>query len=255
MENIIEKDEIPNFKEVKFDNIRNALTKAVEDYKNNFILGISIAAIYMLIGASIEYITIITNNTFWLVLAISGFPIIGPFAAIFYYKISQNRDKKLRPKDIIAEVYKEKDRQIPSISAFLVFIMLLWFFIGHMIFALFMSKIPFTNIMSSYEVYFTTQGLLMLSFGSLVGLGFSILVFSITFIGLPILMEKEIDYITAMIISYKYSVENFKILIIWGTLISTLVILSIMTFFVGLIVVLPILGHASWHIYDEIREI
>jgi uncharacterized membrane protein len=89
----------------------------------------------------------------------------------------------------------------------------------------------------------------MLGFGSAVGAGFALLLFAISVFGLPMLLERDIDFVTAMITSVQGVQRAPLVLLGWGALIAALIFLAIVPGFLGLLVVLPWLGHASWHIY------
>ena len=134
----------------------------------------------------------------------------------------------------------------------MVFIFLFWFFIAHMIFALFMGLTVMTNISSSFEVFLTPNGIMMLGVGSLVGGALSYLIYAITVTGLPLLLDREIDFVTAMIVSVQSVLRNPWVMLIWGMLIAGFLIAAMIPAFLGLLIILPLLGHASWHLYRRL---
>ncbi len=90
-----------------------------------------------------------------------------------------------------------------------------WFFLGHMIFALFLELATMTNISSSLEVYLSINGFMMLAIGSTVGALFALLVYMITLFSVPMLVAREVDFVTAMIVSFQAVQNKFFNLMIW----------------------------------------
>ena len=128
-------------------------------------------------------------------------------------------------------------------------VFLFWFFLAHMIFALFMGLSTMTNISSSYAVFLTPNGLAMLAIGTVVGGIFALLLYMITVIALPLLLEREVDFVTAMITSFQTVTANPLPMLVWAALIAVLTFAAMIPAFLGLFLVLPLLGHATWHLY------
>ena len=95
----------------------------------------------------------------------------------------------------------------------------------------------------------TPEGALFLLIGNLVGAGLGIAVFSITAISFPLLLHKDVDFITGMITSIKCVLQNRKAMLSWAIFIAFMLLVSLASFLLGLIFVLPLLGHATWHLY------
>ncbi|WP_157440889.1 DUF2189 domain-containing protein, partial [Aestuariivita boseongensis] len=155
----------------------------------------------------------------------------------------------LRMGEIFGVILRQSRRQLPSICAIIVVVFLFWFFVGHMIFALFLGLTTMTNIHSSFEVFLTVNGLSMLAFGTLVGALFALLLYMITVLSLPLLLDREVDFVTAMITSFKYVQNNPGPMLGWAVFIAVITFLALIPWFLGLLIVLPLLGHATWHLY------
>ena len=105
------------------------------------------------------------------------------------------------------------------------------------------------NVSSSFEMFLTPEGMRMVAAEVIVGAALAYLLFAMTLVSLPLLLEKEIDFVTAMLLSIRTVSENFVVLTIWALIIAVLSILALAPWFLGLMIVLPILGHTTWHLY------
>jgi uncharacterized membrane protein len=98
----------------------------------------------------------------------------------------------------------------------------------------------------------TNEGLLFLAIGNAVGAGLSLILFSLTVVSFPLLLDRDVDFVTAMVTSVRAVVTSPIPMIGWAAIIVVVLIVSSIPYFLGLVVTLPVLGHATWHLYRRI---
>ncbi|MGJ8615567.1 MAG: DUF2189 domain-containing protein [Sulfitobacter sp.] len=235
--------------------LRTALGAGWRDFRAAPTFGLAAAAACVLAGWAMVAITAASGHTFWFVLAVFAFPMAAPFAAFGTYEVSRRRARGASTgfSDIVKVMWAERSGQLPWLNGLMVVILLFWFFLGHMIFALFLGLKPMTNIMSSAEVFLSPNGLAMLAMGSFIGGCFALLGYSVCVIGLPMLLDRDVDYVTAMIRSVSIVINNPVPMLAWAALVAVALFLAMLPGFLGLLLVLPWLGHASWHLYAGLK--
>jgi len=105
-----------------------------------------------------------------------------------------------------------------------------------------------------YTRVLAKEGLLFLAIGTAVGALLSLILFSLTVVSFPLLLERDVDFVTAMVTSVRAVVTSPLPMIGWAAVIVVLTIVSALPYFLGLVVTLPVLGHATWHLYRRIVE-
>ncbi|WP_234417084.1 DUF2189 domain-containing protein [Loktanella sp. Alg231-35] len=236
-------------KQVTFADIGAVLRAGMQDFRRAPQFGLFFSAVYVVGGFAMLWLG--AGHVTWTLATSLGFPLVAPFAAAGLYEVSRRLEQgdPLEWRGVLGIVWQERTRQLPWLGALIVVYFLFWTFLAHMIFALFMGLSTMTNISQSYAVFLTPNGLTMIAVELGIGAVLAFLLFSLTVMSLPMVLDREVDFVTAMLTSLAAVRANLPVMLVWAALIAVLSVLALIPWFLGLIVVLPILGHATWHLY------
>lgn len=238
--------------------ISRALVLGARDFAESAPYGLFFGGIYALGGLFIVWALAIFHVP-WLIIPVAiGFPLIGPFVAVGLYEISRRREAGLGItwRGVLTEVFRQRERQLSWMAFVVLFIFWVWIYQVRLLFALFLGyKAPAELDQLVAMMVSTTQGLLFLGVGTVVGAVIATILFSVTVIAMPLLLDHDIDFVTAMITSIRVVVENPVPMLGFGAVVGALSILAMVPAFLGLFVVLPLLGHATWHLYRSAIDV
>jgi uncharacterized membrane protein len=232
--------------------IAKALRAGTADFGAEPRFGLFFGAIYALGGIFIVYALTLSSMPWMIIPVAIGFPLIGPFVAVGLYEISRRREIGLPVTwpAVLKEVFRQRERQLSWMAFVVLFIFWIWIYQVRLLFAIFLGyKAPAELDAIVAMILSTGQGILFLGVGTVVGGVLATLLFSVTVVAMPLLLDQEMDFITAMITSLRVVVENPVPMLGFGFAVAVLAFAAMLPAFLGLLLVLPILGHATWHLY------
>lgn len=241
--------EQPQVQHLVLADLSAALRAGLADFRRAPQFGLFFSAVYVVGGFVMLWLG--AGHVTWILATSLGFPLLAPFAAAGLYEVSRRMEAEqpLVWGEVLGIVWQERTRQLPWLGAIIVIYFLFWTFLAHMIFALFMGLSTMTNVSQSLDVFVTPAGLTMIAVELIVGAVLGFLLFSLTVVSLPLVLDREVDFVTAMLVSIRTVRQNLFVVFVWAAIIAVLSVVALLPWFLGLIIVLPVLGHATWHLY------
>lgn len=235
--------------------LRAALAAGARDFAAAPVYGLFFAAIYVGTGLFLAYALFAWGQAAWLIPAAAGFPLLAPFVAVGLYEVSRRREAGLPLSwgTVLGALRGHGDEQIISVGVIVFVAFAFWLMVAHGIFAVFMAESGIGH--ESLAMFATQDGLVMLAVGSLTGGLMALAFYAVTVVSLPMLVDREVDFLTAMIVSMATVRSNPAVLLAWAFLIGAILFVAMIPAFLGLLVALPVLGHATWHLYRRVVRV
>jgi uncharacterized membrane protein len=244
----------PRIRPITGRDIADALAAGLRDFQSAPFHGLLFGSLYALGGMAIVFSVSNFGLAYLAYPLAAGFALIGPFVAVGCYEVSRARENGATA--TVAHTWSviRARGQILWMALVTVFIFILWMYQVRLLMALFLGvNSSFTTVREFLTVVLTTQqGIAFLVAGNVVGAVLSLVVFSLTVVSFPLLLDRDVDFVTAMITSVQAVATNPVPMIGWALVIVLLLIVSILPFFLGLVVTIPVLGHTTWHLYRRI---
>jgi len=242
-------------KAATWDDLKEAIKAGMRDLKARPALSFFFGLVYALIGG-VLILGFTVLDQFWIVIAAGmGFPLVAPFLAAGLYEISRKleRGEPFATTDIFLVVVNQRGREFSWMAFVVLFVFWIWAYQARILLAIFLQNHSILSLDNLATAVFTTnEGLAFLATGSVIGAAIATFLFSITVISMPLLLEKERDFITAMITSVKTVLASPLVMLSWGATVGALTLLSVAPALIGVIFVFPVLGHISWHLYRRL---
>jgi uncharacterized membrane protein len=246
---------LPAVRKITFADLNDALAKGWDDFKQKpshvFFLGI----IYPLIGLFLGRLAFGYEVLPLIYPLAAGFALLGPFAAIGFYEISRRREQGLDPSwwNVISLRRRESRGAILALGALLMVIFFLWISAAEFIFESLFGTARVASLNGFvHDVFGTQEGIRLIIVGNAVGFVFALLSFAISAVSFPLLVDRDVSAPVAIVTSVRAVLANPVTMTAWAIFITLALIVGSLPFLLGLVIVLPVLGHASWHIYRKV---
>ncbi|KIZ41063.1 MULTISPECIES: DUF2189 domain-containing protein [Rhodopseudomonas] len=244
----------PVVRQITIADIADALGQGLRDFQAAPLYGLAFGAIYAAGGMLILACLTALHMVYLAYPLGAGFALLGPFVALGLYEVSRQREQGKRP-SIPHLIGLMRSRGELGWMAFVtLFLFVIWMYQVRLLIALFLGiSASFTSLQQFISVVLTTnEGLVFLAVGNCVGAALALVLFSLTVVSFPLLLDRDVDFVTAMVTSVRAVVMSPLPMIGWAATIVLLLAISALPYFLGLVVTLPILGHATWHLYRKL---
>ncbi len=245
----------PVVNHITFTDITEALAAGLRDFRAESKFGLVFGLLYAVGGMLVFLTASALRMPYFTYPLATGFVLIGPLVAIGLYEVSRMRElgQTVTWGGIFRAIRQQAGKEIGWMCFVVLFFTTMWIYQVRLLLALLLRNETMTSMAEFLTVVMTTpQGLLFLGVGHIIGAVLSIILFSLTVVSFPILLDRNIDFITAMITSVRAVATNPVPMLIWAVIIVATLVVSVLPMFLGLIVTLPILGHTTWHLYRRL---
>lgn len=245
----------PTVRKIGFYDLGVALSQGWRDFWARPSHLVFLGVIYPLVGAAIGIWTAGINAWPMLYPLISGFALIGPLAALPLYEMSRRQELGLDTtwRSAFGILNSPAVPAIAAVGLLLLAIFTAWLLLAQFIYEwIFGLGSPATFAEFLREVFYTPEGMMLMIWGNGVGLLLAIVVLATSVISIPLLVDRDVGAVAAVQTSVRAVLKNPVPMAAWGLIVLALLIVGSLPLLVGLAIVVPVLGHATWHLYRKL---
>jgi uncharacterized membrane protein len=244
----------PSIQSINVRDLREALSKGLDDFRAYRTDVVFLCVIYPVIGLILARFAFNYDLLPLLFPAAAGFALLGPVAAVGLYEMSRRRERGIdaRWSDAFGMIRSPSFGAILLLGLLLLAVFLVWLAVAQMIYMMTLGPAPPVSAASFIrDVFSTSAGWAMIVAGVGVGFVFALAVLAISVVSFPLLLDRDVGLGTAIATSIRVLAENPVPIASWGMIVAVGLALGSIPVFLGLIFVMPILGHATWHLYRK----
>lgn len=246
----------PRIRKIEVADVLECIEQGVRDFARAPIYGLFFGGVYAVGGLLILWLSVSLGYFYLVYPLVMGFALFAPFGAAGTYEVSRRLEsgEPLSWPAVLGAVWSRSARDLGWLALVSMFTFIIWLDVAMVVFLAFygVGTPSFSQLFT--QVLTTPYGLLFLLVGNGIGAVIALAVFSFTVVSPPLLVDREIDFITAMSTSVRAVLTNPKPMLVWAIVIGADLAISFATFFAALLVIFPILGHTTWRLYRRMIE-
>jgi len=251
------KPELPVVRKIAMSDLKDALAMGVDDFRAFPTHVIFLSVIYPIIGLVLAGLTLSYDLLPLLFPLAAGFALVGPFAAIGLYEMSRQRElgMEVSLRDAFGARRSRSIDGIIALGLLLLVIFVLWVAAAEAIYIANFGYTPAELIPDFLNRVLTTPaGWRLILVGNGVGFLFAATVLTISVVSFPLLLDRDVGAVVAVLTSVRATLKNPLPIAVWGLIVAVLLLTGSLPLFAGLAVVMPVLGHSTWHLYRKLVE-
>jgi uncharacterized membrane protein len=246
---------LPAIRRIEFADLRMALERGLGDFREIPSFAVFLCLFYPVAGLLIGGFLLRDDVAPLLFPFAAGFALIGPFAAVGLYELSRRRELGLDSSWTHAfDVFRSPARwSILGLGILLLAIFFAWLLTAQWLYGATIGALAPRGVEEFLRDVFTTPaGWRMIIFGNLIGFVFAVMAMCISVFSFPLLLDRHVSAAAAMLTSVRSVTENPGTMAVWGVIVAAALVAGSIPFLLGLAVVMPVLGHATWHLYRRL---
>lgn len=248
---------VPEVRSIDYGDVVEALRRGFDDFRAMPSHLIFLCILYPVVGVVLARWTSGADALQLVYPLMSGFALVGPFAAVGLYEISRRRELGMPVswRDALAVRHSPALPAIIVLGFGLVVVLVVWLLVANAIFAAIYGSDRLASLgVLIADVFTTARGWRLILVGNMVGFLFAAAVLASTVIAFPMLLDRDSGAVAAVAASLRASFANPGPVALWGLIVAAGLVVGSLPLFAGLAVVMPILGHATWHLYRALVE-
>lgn len=245
----------PTVRRIGLSDIRDALARGFDDFRAKPSHYVFLSLIYPICGVVLVTWSSGANMLPLIFPLVAGFALLGPFFALGLYEISRRRERGMDTswRHALEVRHSPALPSILAVGAMLMALFVAWLVFAQMLYtSLFGPEPPQSLAMFLASIFSSENGLLLMLAGNAIGFCFALVVLATTVIAFPLMLDRDVGAVAAIETSLRATLINPVPIACWGLLVAALLVIGTIPIFVGLAVIMPILGHATWHLYRKI---
>lgn len=248
---------LPAIRKITLSDLREALAKGLDDFWAMPTHVVFISLIYPIVGLFLARLAFGYEVLPLLFPLAAGFALIGPFAAIGLYELSWRREQGLDAswRHAFDVFHSPSFGAIAALGLVLTAIFVVWVAVANAIYIAYFGYATPPSVGHFVEQVLTTSaGWRLIVVGNAVGFLFAVAASMLSVIAFPLLIDRNVGAAAAALTSVRAVLKNPLPMVAWGLIVTALLVLGSIPFFIGLAVVMPLLGHSTWHLYRKVVE-
>ena len=247
--------EKPEIQSIRAPDLKDALIKGIADFNEMPTHLVFLCLIYLIVTLLAGRIYAGYDVVPLVFPLLTGFTLLGPLVAVGMYELSRRREMGLNTSRWKAfhVLQRHSIRAVSILGAMLMVFYVAWLVVAWGLYVInFGNAIPASIMEFTVSVLTTGPGWALIALGGSIGFCFAVVVFTLSVVSFPMVLDRDIGVMMAIETSIRAVLVNPVTMGLWGLIVVGLLFIAALPFFVGLAVVMPILGHATWHLYRKV---
>jgi uncharacterized membrane protein len=250
-------NELPRIRKISIADLREAFARGMDDFNAFPSHAVFLCIFYPIVGLFLGGLALRYNVLPLLFPLVAGFALIGPFAAVGLYELSRRRELGLDSSWQHAfDVFRSPARwSVLGLGVLFMLLLVGWLTVAQTLYTYtFGDSAPASLGAFAHGLFNTPAGLNLIVWGNLLGFLFAVSALCLGVVSFPLIIDKHVSIAVAMLTSIRAVLANPFALAVWGLFVAVALVAGSIPFLAGLAVVMPVLGHASWHLYRRLVQ-